>query len=380
MIEGQKIFDSGAADPFGDAEERFAVNIYYLSRQIYEFSHVLPLYREIGGALIIHRWKRIRYVKRYLRNVQFSQEERTFLNTPRVVKRPKEDLRDLRGVILSTSEDGFQYNRQTCKSIFLGHGTGDKKYGEHASTLEKYDYHFISGPKHIEKIREQGLRIPEERFVKIGNLRFDDYLNGKIDRERQLDRLGIRDRSRQNVLYAPTWKFGQGTFHQWVYAFARTITKRYNLIIRPHFKDRKHLKRVRLWARLNGIKNIYFSNPAAVVACNTMLDFAASDILISDTSSILYEYLVTRKPVVVVQNGYDGLHRMPSELDITACAQLFDGSQDILQVIGVGLADKDCEGKYAKLLNACFYFNDGRSVERARAFVRSLDDSATRSD
>jgi len=361
--------------------EGCAVDIYYLSGRIYHFSYVLPLYREIGGALVIRRWRRIRYVKRYLRNVQFSQEERTFLNTPRVVKRPKDDLRDLSGVVLSTSEDFFQYNRQTCKSIFLGHGTGDKKYGDHnASTLEKYDYHFISGPKHVEKMREQGLRIPEERFVKIGNLRFDDYLNGKIDRERHLDRLGIRDRSRQTVLYAPTWKFGQGTFHQWVYAFAREITKRYNLIIRPHFHERRHLKRLRLWARLNGIKNVYFSNPAAVVACDTMLDFAASDILISDTSSILYEYLVTRKPVVVIQNGYGGLHRMPRELDIMSCAQVFDGSQDILQVIGAGLADKDCEEKYGKLLNDCFYFNDGRSVERARAFVRSLDDSATRSN
>lgn len=111
-----------------------------------------------------------------------------------------------------------------------------------------------------------------------------------------------------------------------------------------------------------------------------MLDFAASDVLISDTSSIVYDYLVTRKPVVVVQNGYHGLHRMPSDLDIMACARVFDGSQDILQVIGVGLADKDCEGKCATLLNACFYFNDGRSVERARAFVQSLGDSATRSD
>jgi hypothetical protein len=356
------------------------VGIYYISRQIYQFSHVLPLYREIGGALVVHDWRRIRQVKRYLRNVQFSQEERTFLKTPRLVKRPVGDLRDLKGLILSTSEDGFQYNRRTCKSIFLGHGTGDKKYGAHASTLEQYDYHFISGPKHIEKIREQGLRIPEERFVKIGNLVFDDYLNGKVDREQQLARLGIRDRSRHNVLYAPTWQFGQGTFHQWVYPFAREITKRYNLIIRPHFHDRRYLNRVRLWARLNGIKNVYFSNPAAVVACNTMLDFAASDILISDTSSILYEYLVTRKPIVVVQNGYDGLHRMPSELDIMACAQVFDGSQDILQVIAVGLADKDCERKCANLLNACFYFNDGRAVERARTFVASLDGPASRSD
>src|SRR5262249_10307239 len=154
--------------------ERGAVEIYYLSGRIYQFSYVLPLYREIGGALIIYKWKRFRYVLRYLRNVRFSQDKRTFLNTPRVAKCPNDDLRDLSGVILPTSEDGFQYNRQTCKSVFLGHGTGDKKYGDHASTLEEYDYHFISGPKHIEKIREQGLRIPEERFVKIGNLRFDD--------------------------------------------------------------------------------------------------------------------------------------------------------------------------------------------------------------
>ena len=276
---------------------------------------------------------------------------------------------------MSTSEDGFEHDRQACKSIFVGHGSGDKKYGEHASTLEQYDYHFSSGPKHVEKLREQGLAIPEERLIKIGNLRFDDYLNGTCDRERQLDTLGIQDRSRRNVLYAPTWKFGEGTFHRWVYPFATEITKRYNLIVRPHFHDRRSLRRVKLWARLHRIKHVYFSNPATVVGADAMPGFAASDLLISDTSSMLYEYLVTRKPIVVIQSGYDGLHRMPGEMDIMECARVFDGSQDILQVIAAALADKDVERKCARLLHACFYFNDGRSVERAREFIHSLADS-----
>ncbi len=56
---------------------------------------------------------------------------------------------------------------------------GDKKFGEGDTgrLLESYDYHFISGPKHLEKLRDSGVNIPESRRVEIGNLRFDGYVN-----------------------------------------------------------------------------------------------------------------------------------------------------------------------------------------------------------
>ena len=58
----------------------------------------------------------------------------------------------------------------------MGHGAGDKKYGGSPHTLETYDYHFISGPKHLAKLKDVGINIPDERLISIGNPRFDYYL------------------------------------------------------------------------------------------------------------------------------------------------------------------------------------------------------------
>ena len=36
----------------------------------------------------------------------------------------------------------------------MGHGVGDKKYGGTPAPLETYNYHFISGNKHLEKLKD----------------------------------------------------------------------------------------------------------------------------------------------------------------------------------------------------------------------------------
>ena len=162
------------------------------------------------------------------------------------------------------------------------------------NTLETYDYHFVSGPKHIHKQKDMDIHIPEEKLIKIGYPKFDDYINGRIDKEKYYDFLNIKDKERRNILYAPTWKWGNGTLEKYGKRFIKELDKSYNLIIRPHFHDRGKIKLLKLWAKYNGYKNVYFSNPAKIIENSTMNDFAISDLMISDTSSIIYEYLVTK--------------------------------------------------------------------------------------
>jgi len=51
-----------------------------------------------------------------------------------------------------------------------------------------------------------------------------------------------------------------------------------------------------------------------------MFDFALSNLLISDTSSILYEYLITRNPIIIANTQHVDLHNMPPEMDISTIA------------------------------------------------------------
>lgn len=295
------------------------------------------------------------------------------LNTPHVIIKDLRKNLDFKGIIISCSNTVIKNNKKESISIFIGHGAGDKKYGGSAHNLETYDYHFISGEKHLHKIKDVGINIPDEKFIKIGYPKFDEYLNNQIDKDKYLKYLGIRDKKRKNILYAPTWEWGNGTLQRFGKKFCQEISKQYNLIIRPHFQDRKHIIKLKAWARFNSLKHVYFSNPAKIIKNNTMNDFAISDLLISDTSSINYEYLITRKPIIIVDNNYDQLHQMPTDMNILDIVKIYNGSNDdICSMIDIELGNNTYD-QYNEMLHNCFYFNDGNSSDRAANFIESLE-------
>jgi CDP-glycerol glycerophosphotransferase (TagB/SpsB family) len=300
-----------------------------------------------------------------------NSTENRLLNTPNVIIRDIRKKLDLNGVIVSCSNTTINNNQDISISIFIGHGAGDKKYGGSAHDLETYDYHFISGEKHLHKIRDVGINIPDEKLIKIGYPKFDEYLN--INKDQYLKYLDIKDKTRKNILYAPTWKWGDGTLRKFGKKFCKEISREHNLIIRPHFEDRGYIIRLKLWAKLNGLKHVYFSNPAQIIKNNTMNDFAISDLMISDTSSINYEYLITRKPIIIIDNDYDQLHNMPTDLNILDIVQTYQSNKnDICSMINYELSNNTFD-QYNKMLHNCFYFNDGKSANRAADFIKSLE-------
>ena len=309
--------------------------------------------------------------KYYLFNSVKNEAIKGFLNTPPVIIRDIRQPLDLRGVILSGSCTFVNNNKDNSFSIFIGHGAGDKKYGGSAEILKSYDYHFISGPKHLHKMKDMDVEIPSEKLVDIGYPKFDDYVNNKIDRNAYMNYLDIRDRSRKNILYAPTWRWGDGTLQKYGKQFCKELDGEFNLIIRPHFHDRRHILPLKFWAKSNGFNNVYFSNPAKILKNNSMYDFAISDLMISDTSSIIYEYLITKNPIIIADNNYKDLHKMPSDLNILDLAKKYYG-KNLSSLVNAELSSNS-RSNYETLLNNCFYFNDGKSSKRASDFVLSLN-------
>jgi len=357
------------------------MNIYYYAYNMYQFSYSKSLYEKAGGQYIVGGNYAVKRLDRYARFKWFFRQmnahgsRRGVLNTPPVISRDVSKPQDLEGVIFSHSNAHIHTDPARCPRVFIGHGTGDKPYGGNRTGAENflnYDYIFLSGPKHLERLKDSGIEIPEERLVKIGNMRFDQVVNGDVPRAAILDRLGVVDRSRKNVLYAPTWRFGNGTFKKYVHRFAREITRDYNLIVRPHFHDAKHIPKVKFWAKREGIEHLYFSNPSDLRRCDTMDDFVAADIMVSDTSSVLYEYLITGNPIIVVNAQYKKLHHMPDAMNIMTLADVFQEEDDIVQMIADNLASDRKRAQYRQMLETCFYFNDGQSTQRAMDFIASL--------
>ncbi len=348
--------------------------IYFYANQVYEYSFARLIYSHLGGSFVVRKQNRKLRLQWYLRKKQRHQASSPmFAQDPHIlVKDVNHDLFDLPGILISNSNTIVQRNKAICTAIFMGHGTGDKKYGGKASDLITFDYHFISGPKHLHKMKDLNVSIPEDRLIKIGNCRFDEIVNGAINVDQYREYLGFKEADRPTILYAPTWKWGAGTLLKYGKKFARELTRDYNLIIRPHYFDRKHIPRFKAWARFQGIDHLYFSNPANILTNDTMYDFAISDLLLSDTSSILYEYLIVRKPIVVIDNEFDDLHTMPPELDVNTIASHYDGKEAISTRVTIALLNHD-PGPYDIMLSNCFYFNDGKSVNRIYDFLKGLE-------
>jgi CDP-glycerol glycerophosphotransferase (TagB/SpsB family) len=353
-------------------QSNFSKSIYYYANQVYEYSFIKSIYSKIGGTFLVRKTNRRMRVNWYFRQSQRKCAiSSSFKKQPNVLVKNVNNIPfDLPGTVISNSNTVIQRNKNISNAIFMGHGTGDKRYGGDAHALESFDYHFISGPKHMEKLKDSNVKIPDKNLVKIGNARFDEIVNSQIDISAYENYLGIKDKNRKTILYAPTWKWGAGTLHKYGYWFCREVTKEHNLIIRPHYFDRKYIPKFKLWAKLKGLKHIYFSNPANILSNDTMFDFAVSDLLISDTSSILYEYLITRNPIIVVDTEHVDLHKMLPEMDITTIANKMTKNDDILKLIEKVFVYHDTKN-FDKMLNNCFYYNDGKSVERISNFLSS---------
>jgi len=347
--------------------------ISYAGNSVYQFSYAWPIYKELGGTFRLRKKKQILEYKWFMRNMnQFPDKIKTYLNTPPVKQINTKNCYDFRGILISFMNSEIKRDTSKCIAIFSGHGTGDKVYGGNPNNLSSYDYIFVTGEKHIEKMKDSGINMPEEKLIKTGNIRFDDYLNNKMNRDSALASLGIKDRNRKNILYAPTWKWGDGTYRKYVYRFCEELTKEYNLIVRPHSNDAKHIPIVKLWARLKGIKHVYFSNPKNLRERDTMFDFLISDLMISDTSSVIYEYLVTQKPIIIAQNDCKILHSMPDKYNINSFVDIYNGTQNINEMVRENLYSEKNKNKYRQMLFDCFYFNDGASSKRAIEFLKSL--------
>ena len=252
----------------------------------------------------------------------------------------------------------------------------DRRYGGRShekakKKLSKYDYIFLSGPKNLKRLEEVGLHFTEQKLVKIGGLRFDDYLSGNFSNEREYKRLKIKDTSRQNILYAPTWRFGDGTLKKYALHFAREITRKHNLIIRPHYHDQKYSYFLKLQSMLQGIKHVYFSNSSNIIKQDTFNDFVIADLMISDMSSVIYEFLIMQRPMIIIDNKFGNYHKMPREMDIRQNADLYQEGDDILKMVDENLQHPQYNEVYKKMVEASFYVH-GSAVQRAVDFIQKL--------
>jgi hypothetical protein len=207
------------------------------------------------------------------------------------------------------------------RTAMLYHGIGMKADVYHAGLMRMH-VRFVEGPHYTRALLAQfpGARLEEVGYAKIDPLFGDPSLCPRFD----LGAHGL-DPAKPTVVYAPT--FYPSSFplmgDDWPARFSE-----FNLIVKPHQfsytnpRCRSHRKKMRQWSDAH---NVHVVPPEAYDPLPYM---ATADLLISDASSVLFEFAATDKPVVwcdflKLRWSYRGLFRYRLEQRMDSSIQRY---------------------------------------------------------
>lgn len=176
------------------------------------------------------------------------------------------------------------------RSVQLGHGIGPKpSYYRKSNT--RMTVRFIEGDLRLKIIQDM---YPDDTFVQVGYSKLDPLLRWE---EPGLDyrALGLDD-SRPSILYAPT--FNPSSLERfpdnWPLDF-----KDYNVLIKPHTftytrsRYKGQQRKLKKWKKYD---NTYVADLDEI----SLLPFMKhADILVSEASSTLFEFVALDRPVIV---------------------------------------------------------------------------------
>jgi len=185
--------------------------------------------------------------------------------------------------------DNPYWKKTRARSALLYHGNGVKRvyYSPH---LMNVDLRFVEGPY---RARELAALYPDVRLEVTGYTKVDPLLNGSAQ-EFDLAAHGL-DPQRPTLLYAPT--FFPSSIEclpaDWPARLADV-----NLLVKPHqFSLTKpaYREQQRLFAKWQEYPNVYVAD----LGHSSLVPFmVVADVLISETSSALFEFAALDRPVI----------------------------------------------------------------------------------
>ena len=192
--------------------------------------------------------------------------------------------------------------KKETKLIQLWHGTGTlKKFGldsesgwikNLAKNISKKTTHFIVASNWMKNIYKTAFETNNENVYNIGCPRTDVFFDdNKLDNMKDLFYKEYPDlKNKKLILYAPTFRDDElnGTIHLNVKELLDNLPNEYVILLRLHPHIASKLTDENLENRIYNFSNYNRLNTLLVI----------SDVLISDYSSIIFEYSLLNKPMI----------------------------------------------------------------------------------
>ena len=213
----------------------------------------------------------------------------------------------LADVFLSASVYGK--GPRTAHRINISHNQPTKFEAYPKEYVRNYDVHFLTGPLHRDQYEHMfqlhGLDMSKFKFVDVGYPKSDALLQGKYNRDAVLTELGL-DPSRKTILYAPAWDPGGSlrSFGEQVIEQLLSIED-VNVVVKLHPVSHTPPQSASFDFYTGGVNwkerfSRYESNPRFRHITAFQVDplLIASDLLVTDFSSVALEYVGLDRPII----------------------------------------------------------------------------------
>ena len=221
-----------------------------------------------------------------------------FDDLPREKKIIKKIAKRMKFDMLICCDFGFESKKIPVK-IHLFHGVSLRNSTVRGK-IKKFDKLFLAGPYMKRYIEERGiLQQNDERMVMTGMPKLDAIKNGAFDKKDVLKRIGL-DPSLPTILYAPTHSMNSS-----VYFYGRELVeymsgKNMNFIIKLHdllfAPERNEVD----WRKV--INEMKGGNTVLLEDYDIIPYMCASDVLVSDASSVANEFTLLDRPIIFLDS------------------------------------------------------------------------------
>jgi len=294
------------------------------------------------------------------------------------IKMIRHELAELKKFDMCICPGYFFKPKRTAVKVEMFHSVSIDNYSVSPKAL-RFDKLFITGPYLYDKFISTGT-LPENdtRLEKIGMPKVDCLVDGSLDASAIRKEFDI-DNDRPTVLYAPTRSAVHGTSleHAGEEIIKTVSAMDVNFIIKLH--DRNY----RMWRKKNPkdwrhqLDEIKTPNMRIVTGYDICPAFLISDLLISDVSSVTYEFCLLDRPVifyhidqmieVVEHKERDRWGNAVSDLLAWGrdCGQVVKNIPELKAAVEHGLAHPEEKSDIRKEFAQKFFYNPGQAADTA---------------
>jgi len=258
------------------------------------------------------------------------------------------------------------------KKAHFFHGVSFKNYAI-SSRARLYDRLFVVGDYHRRRFIETGILEPDDpRIARVGMPKTDCLVDGSIDRTAVLEGLEL-DPARPTVLYAPTWSQYCSLYTLGMGLMRAVASRPLNFLIKLHDASYDPRHNTIDWAE--ALKEFDGSPNVRVIHDWDVCPYlVASDILISDASSVSNEYTLLDRPIIFCD--VPELFKEWGQLDLETWGRktgyVVATTDELNEALDDALADP---GRHSETRRACaadIFYNPGRATDRAVEEIYAL--------